>query len=351
MRYLPDGSITFVNDSYCRAFETSLDEAMTMNITMGNKGAEIARIKNKIKALTPDHPISVDEHESTTPDGSKAWHLWIDRGIFDDSGNLTEIQAVGRDITKRKLAEDELELALNEARTANRVKDQFIANISHEIRTPLNSLLGFSDILNQSNGDAHPEKDENIFNYISSASKRLMRTVDSMVNISQLEAGNIKVYPETLDLVSMTKLVIVEFSQIAEEKGLTIHFNTNLEEAKVFADEYCVRHAITNLTDNAIKFTSQGSVKLEIGQRGDRITLSVTDTGIGMSADYQKRIFEPYTQESEGFTKNYQGLGLGMALTRRYVDLNHVDIEFSSERGIGTIFTLIFPVYKGADNG
>lgn len=351
MRYLPDGSITFVNDSFCRAFQTTPEAAMAQNITLGNRGAEIVRVKNKIKALTPSNPIIVDEHESTTPDGKKVWHLWLDRGIFDDRGELTEIQAVGRDITKRKLAEDELEQALKEARTANKVKDQFIANISHEIRTPLNSLLGFSDILNQTNGESGTEQHEDIFNYINGASKRLMRTVDSMVNISQLEAGNIKIFPETLELVSMAKSVIEEYSQIAEEKGLHIQFKTIMDQATVLADEYCIHQTITNLTDNAIKFTFQGNIKLEIGQRGKRITLSVIDTGIGMSAAYQKRIFEPYTQESEGFTKNYQGLGLGMALTKRYVDLNHVEIELTSEKGIGTTFTLIFPLYKGEANG
>jgi PAS domain S-box-containing protein len=476
MRYLPDGSITFVNDSFCRAFHTTFEEATTQNITIGNRGSEIVRVKNKIKALSADNPIIVDEHQSITPDGKQVWHLWLDRGIFDGQGKLTEIQAVGRDvtarkqieeslqasttqleeaqrmanigsyildiqndkwtggtilyemfgivetqeltvaawsdivhpddrdemnayfaacvsgkqkrfdkeyriinkkdhslhwvhghgrftfdshgnplkmigviqdITERKLAEREREQALFDAQAANRVKDQFIANISHEIRTPLNSLLGFSDILNQKHNEFNQEEDVDIFNHINSASKRLMRTVDSMVNISQLEAGYIKIFPETFDLIVMAKAVLDESFPIAREKELAFNFNTRLKTAKVHADVYSIQQVITNLLDNAIKFTPKGSVTVEIGKQAQRIYLSVMDTGIGMSADYQKRIFEPYTQESEGFTKNYQGLGLGMALTRRYVDLNNVDIELKSEMGVGTTCTLIFPAYGG----
>ena len=480
MRYLPDGSITFVNDSFCRAFQTSLDEALTQNITVGNRGAEVARVKNKIKALSLETPILIDEHESITPDGEKAWHLWIDRGIFDDQGKLIEIQAVGRDITsrkrieeslnasttqleeaqrmanigsyildiqndswtggdilyemfgiedakeltiaawleivhpddrepmnayfasllsekhkrfdkeyriinqkddsvhwvhghgkftfdpqgnpikmigviqditERKLAEREREQALLDAQAANQVKDQFIANISHEIRTPLNSLLGFSDILNQRQSEFHSEEDADVFNYITSASRRLIRTVDSMVNISQLEAGNIQIFPEPIELVDMAKLVIGESSQIAKEKGLSIDFNTSLEIAWIEADKYCIQEAITNLLENAIKFTSQGSIKLDIAKQGKKIFLSITDSGIGMSADYQKKVFEPYSQESEGFTKNYQGLGLGMALTKQYADLNHIDVEINSKQDVGTKVTLIFPQYRDSANG
>ncbi|MBC8375049.1 MAG: PAS domain S-box protein [FCB group bacterium] len=476
MRYLPDGSITFVNDSFCRAFNTNLEQAIGKNITHKNLDSEVERITRKIEALSLENPIITDEHISITPSGEKVWHLWVDRGIFDENGILKEIQAVGRDITsrkqmeeslhasstqlqeaqrlakmgpysldittsmwlsspvlsdifgiddnyicdiegwlnlihpedldktrdyfqmcvhekrshfdteyrivrnsdksecwvhgigefvfntegnpikmigmiqditERKLADDEREKALMDARTANEVKDQFIANISHEIRTPLNSILGFSDILNMRYSESLQKRDENIFDYINSASKRLMRTVDSILNISQLEAGTIKVYPKTIDLVPLAILVIDELRPIAEEKGLRIHLSTAFKEAKVFADEYCIHQALINLTENAIKFTPEGSIDIDITQRQNQIALSVTDSGIGISEDYQERIFEPYTQESEGFTKIFQGVGLGMALTKRFADLNHVEIKLKSEGGVGTTFTLIFPPQEG----
>lgn len=353
MRYLPDGSITFVNDSYCRAFHTTPEEAIGRNITRKNLDTEVRRIAQKIEALSVDNPIITDEHVSTLPSGEKVWHLWIDRGIFDSSGILKEIQAVGRDITERKKMEQSLqastvslEHALNDARTANQVKDQFIANISHEIRTPLNSILGFSDLLNQRYREYLRENDESIFDYINSASKRLMHTVDSILSISQLEAGTIKVFPKRIDLVKISKMVLQESRSVAEEKGLTLLFDTTLEKADVFADEYCIHQAIVNLVDNATKFTLKGNITIGIDEWKGHKRLSVIDTGIGISSEYQQKIYEPYTQESEGFTKNYQGIGLGMALTKRYADLNNVQLQLKSDVNAGTTFTMVFPLLK-----
>lgn len=355
MRYLPDGTITFVNESFCRAFDTTLEDAIGLNITRKNMDKEVERISRKIKMLSVDNPIITDEHLSLRPSGEQAWHLWIDRGIFDENGVLKEIQAVGRDITGRKQMEESLqastsrlELALQDARTANQVKDQFIANISHEIRTPLNSILGFSDLLNQRYSEVLSGNDESIFGYINSASKRLMRTVDSILSISQLEAGTLKVYPRTIDLVTISRMVIHESISVAKEKGLDLVLNSNLEKAKVYADEYCTHQAILNLVENAIKFTIKGGVEIRIVDRAGQYTLDVIDTGIGISQAYQKKIYEPYSQESEGFTKNYQGIGLGMALTKRYTELNNVEIKLKSEVGVGSTFTLLFPRGDGS---
>jgi len=481
MRYTPDAVITFVNDSYCREFNIRFEEAVGKNLLSNKLAPEIKRIKNKIATLTVDNPINIDEHISTKQDGEEAWHLWVDRGIFDNEGRLQEVQAVGRDITERKQMEESLrtsttqleeaqrlakvgaytydimndswesspvlseifgipsaytknmeswlnlvhpedregarnyletcvverrpefnteyrilrhsdqalhwvhgigrfvydddgsalrmigviqditsrklseadrEKALVEARTANQVKDQFIANISHEIRTPLNSILGFSDILHQRYKSALRKNDINIFDYINNASGRLMRTVDSILNISQLEAGILKVFPREIDLVSISKTVLEETRAIAEEKGLQILLDSKLKTAVVHADEYCVHQAVANLVENAIKFTSKGSVQIIVSsQDKDTATVSIEDTGIGISKEYRDRIYEPYTQESEGFTKDYQGVGLGMALTKRYAELNDIQIKLKSKPGIGTTFTLLFNLKKGSAHG
>jgi len=178
----------------------------------------------------------------------------------------------------------------------------------------------------------------------------VIRTVDSILNISQLEAGAITIYPQPIDLVFIAKFVIEELRQDAEEKGLIIYLVSDFQVAKVLADEYCITQAITNLMENAIKFSQTGTIEIEISRRDDRFALSVIDSGIGISEDYQEQIYTPYTQESEGFTKNFQGVGLGMALTKRYVDLNNVEIKLKSEAGVGTTFILIFSPYKEETN-
>ena len=252
----------------------------------------------------------------------------------------------GRNITKRKLAETEIEQALIEARNASDVKDQFIANISHEIRTPLNSILGLSDILRQRFGDLLAEIDRDIFGIIGTSSNRLIHTIDSILNISQLKAGTIRPFPQDLDVFSIASEVVEQLKLHAKKKNLNLHLVPAREPTIVLADEYCLHQSITNLTENAIKYTDEGSVELMFSKRDGHLRLSISDTGIGISDEYKTRIFESYSQESEGYTKDYQGIGLGLALTKRYLELNNVELDFESKKFKGTTFILTFQKYK-----
>ena len=266
--------------------------------------------------------------------------------IADAEGNIKFGTAFVADITERKQVEEEREQALLDAQAANNVKDQFVANISHEVRTPLNSILGFSDLLRLRYHDIISEKDRNVFGYITAAGDRLMRTVDSILNLSLMKAGTINIQKQKLDLCSITIQAVEQLKLSAQNKDLDLSFAIPKKPQIIFADEYCIHQSILNLTDNAIKYTKKGSVKLKCGTRDDRVTLSVIDTGIGISDEYQERIFDAYTQESEGFTKSYQGIGLGLALTKQYIELNDIELEFESKKDIGTTFTLIFPMYE-----
>jgi len=231
------------------------------------------------------------------------------------------------------------------------VKDQFISNISHEIRTPLNSVIGFSDLLKTRFGDQLRKNERDIFGYITTAGNRLMKTVDAILNISQLEAGTILIHPVKVDLVLMAQSVVMASRSVAEENQLELNLITKMPEAIIFVDEYCIHQAIMNLVDNALKYTFQGGVEIIVSTRDDRVTLSIADTGIGIDETYQARLFEPYTQESEGYTKKYQGIGLGMALTKRYLELNHVMLELESKKNEGSTFTMIFPFYDEDGDG
>jgi len=119
----------------------------------------------------------------------------------------------------------------------------------------------------------------------------------------------------------------------------------------VFVDINCINSAIGNLTDNAIKYTEKGGVTFTLEVIEEQVTLSISDTGIGISEDYKQRVFEPYTQESEGFTKEYQGVGLGLAITKQFLDLNDVILVLETEKNVGTTFRLTFPKYKDENHG
>jgi len=338
-------SFTFVNQAAADIFGFSIEEMIGKNL----KEFISARAFDQIQEQTAKRKAgdsSKYELEVIREIGANRIIEVYATPIESEQQEYQGAFAIFPDITDRKRSEVEIKEALQKATAANEVKDQFVANISHEVRTPLNSILGFSDLLKQRYSDIISEKDRSIFGYINAASDRLMHTVDSILNLSLMTAGTINIQKQELDLGSITTQVVEQLKLSAQDKHLDLNFTPPKKPQVIFADEYCIHQSILNLTDNAIKYTKEGTVELKFGTRDDRVTLSVIDTGIGISDEYQKRLFDAYTQESEGFTKNNQGVGLGLTLTKQYLELNDVELEFESKKNIGTTFTLIFPKYE-----
>ena len=265
-------------------------------------------------------------------------------------GKAVRLYGAIQDVTERKQSEEVLAKALIEAKNANEVKDQFIANISHEIRTPLNSILGFSNLFKHRYSDEILEKDRVIFEYIKDSSERLMHTVDSILNMSMLNAGTVSIHREVVNLNQMANITASNYKVQADKKHLSIELIQAGGLTQVFVDKNCIGSALDNLTDNAVKYTEAGSIQLKLAVIEDQVTLSISDTGIGISDEYKERLFEPFTQESKGFTKDFQGVGLGLAITKRFLDLNDVELELESEKNVGSTFTLRFPKYEAEEN-
>jgi CheY-like chemotaxis protein len=149
-----------------------------------------------------------------------------------------------------------------------------------------------------------------------------------------------------VDLKELTEKIVHEYQQVAKEKGLTLNWEPQVESAVIQADQYAVSEAVTHIIDNAVKYTEQGTVTVTLKQEGNQLILNVQDTGIGIAKKYLGQLFEAFSQESEGYTKKFQGLGLGLALTKRYLELNQARIEVQSAKGAGTTFTLVFKASK-----
>ncbi|MFZ1730896.1 MAG: ATP-binding protein [Bacteroidota bacterium] len=256
-----------------------------------------------------------------------------------------------REVETRRRTEADLITARDKAEHSDRLKDAFIATMSHEIRTPLHVILGYVDLLCTPLNSKVSNENALYMSSMKGASRRLMRSVEELLHISSLRAGTFKLDPEDFDIVESTRNVVREFHHAAKERGITLAFKSTLASAKIYADRYSLEQAVTNLVDNAIKYTEKGEVEIFVKGEGNDCTLSVRDTGIGISEDYIRHVFDVFSQEKTGYSRPYDGLGLGLSLTRQFIEINSGKIDVRSEKGHGSEFTIAFPTVAPVEHG
>lgn len=330
------------NSEFLHFFNLKSDDA---------KGKEITEIccKEELKISFKNFFLHVLEGGKETketyiqkPDGSVAYVQLIGFPVFIQAEIIGAFVLIV-DLTKIKKAEEDMKAAKELAELASKMKDTFIANISHEIRTPLNAILGYNELIKDITIDYLGQDEKNYFNVIRSAGDRLMRTIEMIMNYSRIVSGDMPVKKEKVSLSEILNNLCEEFKITADQKGLEFIFNNYCGEVKILADRYCITQAVANLIDNAIKYTKKGSVKV-ILKRNEKseLELEISDTGIGISEEYQKRLFEPYSQQELGWNRPYEGVGLGLALVKNYLTLNGIDISFTSKVEVGTTFIVHF---------
>jgi signal transduction histidine kinase/ActR/RegA family two-component response regulator len=248
-----------------------------------------------------------------------------------------------QDITDRKKNEKELIDAKDKAEESDRLKTAFLHNISHEIRTPMNAIVGFSALLGEPALDA--ETQQSYIETIMQSSNHLLSIITDIIDISNIEANIVKIARTGINVNFTLNSICNQFSIKAGEKKIKLICETGLTDsgALIITDNTKLTQILTNLLSNAIKFTDEGTVKLSCRMVANFLEFSVSDTGIGIPAEYHAKIFDRFYQVQNAVSRLYEGTGLGLAISKAYVDIMGGKIWLSSKPGKGTTFCFTIP--------
>lgn len=237
----------------------------------------------------------------------------------------------------------ELVIAKNKAEASDRLKTSFINNISHEIRTPLNGILGFGQIL--SDPELTPSEKEEYMGMLNVSSYRLINTVTNFIDISLLASGNQEISKREVELEPLLNGVVDKFAAACSAKSvdLIVKISESCKNLKINTDKELFEKAMFHLVDNAVKFTAQGFVVVEIDLKNGVLDVFVKDSGVGIAEDYQQQIFRSFSQEDPNMTRGYEGSGLGLSIARVIVELLGGKISLESEKGKGSTFYFSLP--------
>ena len=299
--------------------------------------------------LVDRHRIEM-ERRCLHQDGSLVWtHISVSV-IPDSNGEPEFFLAMIEDITERKQIELKLRASQEAAEAASRAKSEFLATMSHELRTPLNAIMGLSQLLQQKIVGSLNEKQNEYVSCIYSSGEHLLELINDILDLSKVEAGKEELLLSPLPVSDLCNYAILTVRDRALEKGLQLTHEIDLEADILIADERRIKQMLLNLLTNAIKFTPAGQVSLVVKKVPQGMTFTISDTGIGIDSNQFQFLFEPFKQLDSQLNRQYEGTGLGLALTRKLARLHGGDVSVTSILGEGSQFTLFLPnpVHLGA---
>ena len=351
----PDFELIFVSNSAEKLLGLKPEQLLNdRNIWRKFIFEEDADIFNSIREDILLKEISEKELRIITSSGDVKWIL-IKMRLVEISADEKRIDGRFTDITDRKRYEEELSLAKEKAESSSRAKEDFVANISHEIRTPLNAIIGFSGELTKHNLENETKV---LVNHISSSGKHLLSLVNNILDFSKINDGQLTLEQKNFSL----KVAIEQIKSIvalsSDEKSLVIDYNidSNLSPYHV-GDELRIKQVLLNILSNAVKFTDEGSIKLDLlvkksDNTGQELEIRIEDTGIGMSPDFIPNLFDKFAQEEYSSTQRGGGTGLGMAISYKLIQLMNGSIHVQSQKDVGSVFTisLFLPIGKNTEH-
>jgi len=278
--------------------------------------------------------------------GELYWENATISPVTNERGDITHFVAVKEDVSDKKKLWSQLVDAKEKAEESDRLKSCFLANLSHEIRTPMNGILGFSALLKEPLLSG--EEMEQYIELIHESGKRMLSIINNLIDISRIETGELSLYPGTTSINEVIKKIHASFNGRAKKKGVSFSCEVGLsaKDSVVVTDKTRLSQVLSHLVGNALKYTSEGAVSFGYKKNNEMLEFYVMDTGIGIPDDQQGKIFERFRQVSLDATREYEGAGLGLSLSKKFVEMLGGSMRVDSTPGKGSVFYFSLP-YNG----
>jgi PAS domain S-box-containing protein len=354
----PDGIITadlegFVNYASRKALEifgiSSIEKVLGTSILSWVKPEYHLIVMERVtKILEGNLNPETVAYQLYRSDKSSFWGELSSSPLTDKNGNPIGLLIVCRDISERKKAEEDLIRARDKAEESDNLKTAFLHNISHEIRTPMNAIIGFSALLKEPNLDTHNQ--HSYIDIINQSCDHLLGVVSDIIEISNIETGSILINKKEINLNKTLKNLVAGYNKDSEN-NIRIKCETGLPEdfATIMTDSDKLIKILSNLLKNAVKFTDKGEVEVGYTLKDEQLEFYVSDTGIGISPEQHSKIFERFYQVESTIARKYEGTGLGLPISKAYVELLGGKIWLKSEPGKGSVFYFTLPyIHTGA---
>ncbi len=254
----------------------------------------------------------------------------------------TVAYSIGNLIVKEKYIKDLIK-AKADAEKSDKIKSDFLTQISHEIRTPLNTILNYTSLIEVEFSDLITDELASYFASIKSAGLRIVRTVDLILNMSEIQNGQYTPSVTKVNLYNTIKSIYLQQKPLAELKKLDFNILGFPENLTINSDDYAISQIFSNLIDNALKFTEKGKVTIGYEDKEGFHNIYIKNTGVGISKEYIPHLFIPFTQEERGYTRRFEGNGLGLALVKQYCNYNNIHLSYKTKKNIGTTFIVSIP--------
>ena len=337
------GETVYANPAFLNMFDFNSFDEYISTPTKERYSIESYKEHKERKKIRKDGKDIANYEISIKQRNGKIKHIKVWRK--DVIWNRTKhIQVINQDITEQKNLYAELLIAKEKAEESDRLKSSFLANMSHEIRTPMNGILGFLDLLQEP--DLEDETKNTYIDIMSKSGQRLLNTINNIIEISKIDAQQVQISKHRFCMVSLLNELSDFFQAEAKAKGIKLQTQLPEQTIELISDRTIFESIFTNLIKNAIKFTPTGEIKVGLLQNNNHLTAFVSDTGVGISPEKVEKLFQRFIQGESNLTRRFEGSGLGLSITKEYVNLLNGKIWVESEVNKGSIFYVEFPTQE-----